>query len=132
MANDLDLGSNLGDPLDHDGDGRKGGSLKGEKSTRARAAKKNVAVQATDDPDASWIILDDHDDIPPSGLPLSHNGEAIMIMTGVPVKVPNKYLNILDDAVQSRPVIDPLTRQTVGWRDAPRYPYRKTSAPAQD
>jgi hypothetical protein len=34
------------DPLDHDGDGRKGGSAKGARSTRSKgAAKKAVASQ---------------------------------------------------------------------------------------
>lgn len=28
------------DPLDHDGDGRRGGSLKGENSTRAKGRRK--------------------------------------------------------------------------------------------
>lgn len=31
------------DPLDHDGDGRKGGSLKGAKSTRAKGARRKKA-----------------------------------------------------------------------------------------
>lgn len=81
--------------------------------------------------DSSWIILDDQEDIPPSGLPLSHNGNAIMIKTGVPVLVPNKYLGILDDAIISRPVLDPVTKQAVEWRSAPKYPYRRVPAPAE-
>lgn len=134
MSDDNDLlGSNL-DPLDHDGNGAKGGSLKGEKSTRAKGAakKKGVAVQATEDPDSTWIILDENDDIPPSGLPLSVNGEAIMILPSVPVKVPNRYIEVLDNAVIAKPVIDPVTRQPIDWRPQPRFPYRRVSAPREE
>ena len=38
------LGVISGDPLDHDDDGRKGGSKRGAKSTRARGARKAAAT----------------------------------------------------------------------------------------
>ncbi len=39
-ADDYIHGKAKADPLDHDGDGKKGGSLKGEESTRARGRRR--------------------------------------------------------------------------------------------
>jgi hypothetical protein len=80
-------------------------------------------------PNSTWIMLDDNDDIPPTGLFLGHNGTGYMIQTGVPVCVPNHILGVLDDAIMSAPIIDPKTRQIMGYRDRPRYTYRKVDAP---
>ena len=80
-------------------------------------------------PDASWVILEESDDIPPTGLFVGHNGTGYLIKTGVPVPVPNHVLQILDEAVQTRPVVDPETKRVVGHRDSQRYAYRRVAAP---
>lgn len=121
------LGSNLS-PLDHDGDGRKGGSKSGAESTRAKGAAKRAAKGM---PRMTWIVLEENEDIPPTGLPISHNGNACIIRAGEPVQVPDHILNVLDTAVMSSPQIDPTTRQVLGYRERMRFPYRRVDAPAE-
>lgn len=81
-------------------------------------------------PERVWIQLENNDDIPPTGLFLSHNGLSYLLQTGEPVAVPEFLLEILDNAVLSAPVMDPKTRRVVGHRDRARFPYRRVAAPA--
>jgi hypothetical protein len=81
-------------------------------------------------PKSKWVVLDDNDDIPPTGLFVGHNGVGFMLQTGVPAFVPEYVLGILDDAIMDAPVIDPKTRQIIGYRPRPRYTYREVPAPA--
>lgn len=55
----LDAPAKKGKPLDHDGDGKNGGSLKGAQSTRARGAAKKAAAK---DDDAADDAADDETD----------------------------------------------------------------------
>jgi hypothetical protein len=81
-------------------------------------------------PNSTWVILDDNDDIPPTGLFVGHNGTGFLIQTGIPVNVPNHVLQILDDAVMDAPIINPHDKKVMGYRPRPRYTYRRVSAPA--
>lgn len=74
------------------------------------------------------IWLEESDDIPPTGLPLGHNGISYIIKPGEPVEIPEFLVEILDHAVMASAVLDPQTKQVVGWRDRLRYPYRRLSA----
>jgi hypothetical protein len=76
-----------------------------------------------------WIILEESSDIPPTGLPLSVNGEAIMIMPGEPVHIPLNYLEVLDQAIIDVPVLNG-SQQITGSRQKRRFPYREVPAPA--
>lgn len=69
------------------------------------------------------IMLQPHDDIPPTGLFLGHNGASYLLKTGVWVDVPIPILEILDNAVKMIPDVDPLTRRVVGWRPSLRFSY---------
>lgn len=80
----------------------------------AKEAKKKVR-----------ILVEENDDIPPTGLPIGHNGTAYVIKPGEPVEVPQFLLDILDNAVMSVPVTDPATKQVVGYRERLRYSYRR-------
>lgn len=80
-------------------------------------------------PKSRWIVLDDNDDIPPTGLFVGHNGNSFLLQTGVPMLVPEHVLSVLDDAVMDAPVTDPKTKQVVGYRPRPRYTYREVHAP---
>jgi hypothetical protein len=71
------------------------------------------------------ILVEENDDIPPTGLPIGHNGTAYVIKPGEPVEVPQFILDILDNAVMSVPVTDPATKQVVGYRERLRYSYRR-------
>lgn len=80
-------------------------------------------------PAYKWIVLDDNDDIPPTGLFVGHNGTGFLIQTGVPVRVPVHVLGVLDDAIMDAPVLDLATRQIKGYRPRPRYTYKEVPAP---
>ena len=110
----MDLGSNLKAPV------------KGKKASAA--VKKAAGARKADQP-GKWIILDDNDDIPPTGLYLGHNGVGHIIKSGEPVFVYDFLLEILDHAVMSAPDINPNTRQVNGYRDRLRYSYREVPAP---
>ena len=81
-------------------------------------------------PDRTWIILEDNDDIPPTGLMIGHNGTSYMIVPGEPVNVPSFLLEILDHAVLSVPVTDKVNKRVIGHRERMRFPYRRVAAPA--
>ena len=71
------------------------------------------------------IVLEENDDIPPTGLFLGLNGTGFLLRPGEEVAVPPGVIEILDNAVMSSPQVDPQTRQVVGWRQRMRYPYRR-------
>lgn len=75
-------------------------------------------------PETVKIILEENDDIPPTGLFIGVNGKGYLIRAGEPVDVPRHVLEVLDNAVMSSPSVDPATRQVIGHRDRMRYPYR--------
>jgi hypothetical protein len=75
-------------------------------------------------PDTIRIVVEENDDIPPTGLFLGHNGKGYLIRPGEPVDVPKHIVEILDHAVMSSPQIDPGTKQVIGYRERMKYPYR--------
>lgn len=74
--------------------------------------------------DTLRIVVEENDDIPPTGLFLGHNGRGYLIRPGEPVDVPRHIVEILDHAVMSSPQIDPSTKQVIGYRERMKYPYR--------
>jgi hypothetical protein len=81
-------------------------------------------------PERVWIILEDNDDIPPTGLFIGHNGTSYLLRPGEPVPVPEHILEILDHSVTSVPVTDRTTKRVIGHRERLRFPYRRVAAPA--
>jgi len=75
-------------------------------------------------PKTTHIILEENDDIPPTGLFLGLNGKGFMIMAGVEVDVPAALIEILDHAITSLPQVHQQTRRVVGYRQRMRFPYR--------
>jgi hypothetical protein len=70
------------------------------------------------------IVLEENDNIPPTGQFISLNGRTWMLRPGEPAEVPVGLVNVLDDAVMDVPQVDPVTRQIVGYRKKLRFPYR--------
>lgn len=70
------------------------------------------------------IMLEENEDIPPSGQFIGHNGNSYFLCPGAWVDVPLPLLEILDNAITSTPVVNPQTRQIIGHRPKLRYPYR--------
>mgnify|MGYP000903968168 FL=1 len=70
------------------------------------------------------IILEESEEIPPIGAYVGVNGKGYLIKPGVEVDVPLEVLEVLNNAVQSTPIINEQTRQIDGWRERLRYSYR--------
>lgn len=70
------------------------------------------------------IILEESEEIPPIGAYVGVNGKGYLIKPGVEVDVPLEVLHVLNNAVQSTPIINEQTRQIDGWRERLRYSYR--------
>jgi hypothetical protein len=114
MSN-IDIGSNLGE---------------GEEVRMEPFAVK-AAVKTDDNQPASAprvgkrvrIILEENDQIPPTGQFLSINGKAYILRPGEEADVPEELLSVLNDAVEDAAIIGPDTR-VLGYRKKMRFPYR--------
>ena len=71
------------------------------------------------------IILEENDNIPPTVQFFGLNGRGYILRAGVEVDVPLGIIDILDNAVETRPIIDPNSRRPVGYTDRRRYSYRR-------
>ncbi len=70
------------------------------------------------------IVLEENENIPPTGLFVGHNGRGYMIQAGVELWVPDFLLEVLDHAVMAAPITDGKTMKVLGYRNRMRYPYR--------
>lgn len=78
-----------------------------------------------------WLVLEDNENIPPTGQFFGHNGTGFILVPGKPVEVPVELLNILNDAEYLAPVVDQATRQIIDYRPRLRFPYRIVPAPQE-
>ena len=92
-----------------------------QKATPKASPKKVVAVGL---PKTLCIILEENDNISPGGQFFGLNGVGYMLRPGEQVNIPMGLVEILDNAVEDRPVQDPLTKRIIGYRKRLRYPYR--------
>lgn len=112
-----ELGNNLSDAAAAlAGDGDLAGTLPSRAGRRAKAAGVDTERRVK-------IMLEDNDQIPPTGQFISINGRTFMLQSGVEVEVPECVLDVLDHAIMSVPVVDG-TNSVVGYRDRLRFPYR--------
>ncbi len=114
LAANIDLGTNIPTP-----------APTRRRKTAVEAAQ--AAGKVVSKPRLTRIILEENDDIPPTGLFIGHNGRTFMLRPGEEADVPPEVVGILNDAVMSTPVKDPSTGQVVGYRDRMRYPYRRVA-----
>ena len=84
---------------------------------KAKPAPKKDEVKRT------WIILQKKDEIPPSGLYIGHNGVGYKLIAGKKANVPDFLLDVLDNAVVKKPMMDDDGR-IAGYEDSPRFPYQ--------
>lgn len=70
------------------------------------------------------IILEENDSIPPTGQFFGANGRSYILRPGEEAEVPVEVINILDTAVMDTPIVDPTTKQVLGYRQRLRFPYR--------
>lgn len=109
MSEDLELGSNL------------------EPETPKKRAKKAPIGM----PERTWIILEENDEIPPTGLFVGVNGTGYLVKPGEPVSVPACVIDVLNNAITTMPVTDPATKRVIGHRERMRFPYRRIEAPEE-
>ena len=92
-------------------------------ATEPKAPKKKASPEAVAKTTIR-ILLEESDDIPPSGLFLQHNGRPYMLKPGMEADIPIFLKEILDHAIITVPQVDPTTKQVVGWRSRQKYAYR--------
>lgn len=112
-----DLGDNLG-PEEPKSRSKKAVAIAAPK----RKSKKAVAVAAPKN-NRICIMLDDNEDIPPTGHPVSVNGKMYILKTNEKMWVPPEVIEVLENAVTSVPVFG-QGQKVLGYRDRPRLPFR--------
>ena len=76
------------------------------------------------------IILEDNENIPPTGQFFGFNGRGYIIRPGEEVDVPPGIVDILNNAETSVAIVDPRSGKVVGHRKRMRFPYRLLSQAA--
>lgn len=71
------------------------------------------------------IMIEEHPDIPPTGLFVGVNGYGYLIKAGVPIDCPISVIEVLDNAIVNMPVVNPSTLQVTGSRERRRFTYRE-------
>lgn len=90
-------------------------------------APKIIKRKTVEAPSTVKIILEENDEIPPTGLFIGLNGRGYLIVAGEEVTVPSGVVEILEHAITSVPQLDPQTKQVVGYRDRMRYSFRRVA-----
>jgi hypothetical protein len=104
----------------HRGDAPPRTVARAEQSTQISDSGRAPKVDAKD---RIWIVLDDNDEIPPGGQFIGINGVAYMLLPGIEAFVPRAICDVLDHAIKSVPVQDPISRRIIGWKPRKRFPY---------
>jgi hypothetical protein len=79
-----------------------------------------------------WLVLEDSDNIPPTGQFFGHNGVGFMLKAAEPAEVPVEIVDILNNAIYHAPVVDPQTQQIISYRPRLRFPYRLVAPPSKE
>jgi hypothetical protein len=77
-----------------------------------------------------WIVLQESAHIPRGqGQFFGINGAGFLLKPGKKAHVPKGIVDVLENAVEDIPDVDPDTLQVVGWRQRLRFPYSIVAAP---
>lgn len=117
--NELEMGSSNLEPLKPAPRGRTKKAAPAVKRTPQEQPKKAPVVVKR-----VRIILEENDEIPPTGQFFGVNGKSYILRPGEEADVPPELISVLNDAITSTPVIDPSTNQVVSYRPKLRFPYR--------
>lgn len=79
-------------------------------------------------PETVRIVLEENDNIPSIGQFFGINGVGYLLKPGVEANVPIGIKEILDNAVEKRPIVSTVTNEITGWSNRHRYPYRLVQA----
>ena len=98
------------------------------RSKKAKEAAAAAPVPGPAHPGGKMIeiMLEENDNIPPTGQFFGINGRSYILKPGLKAKVPREIINVLNDATMSVPEVDPATNQVIGYRNRLRFPYRVT------
>lgn len=91
-----------------------------EPAPKAKKAAKPAAPAA---PKRVRIILEENDNIPPTGQFFGVNGRSYLLRAGEEAVVPVEVIEVLNDAVEETPRIDG-NGNVVDFRKKMRFPYR--------
>jgi len=89
-----------------------------------RDAPKREPAKAAPKPARVRIILEENDNIPPTGQFFQVNGRPYMLKPGMEADVLPELIEVLNNAIMSVPIINDETKQVSGFRDRLRFPYR--------
>lgn len=79
-------------------------------------------------PERVWITLEENKAISPRGQFFGINGTGYILRPGKKAYVPRAIVDVLDNAVQMVPNVNPDTLQIDGWNEQLRFPYRLHSS----
>jgi hypothetical protein len=69
------------------------------------------------------IILEENDEIPPTGLYVGVNGKGYLIKAGEEVSVPESVIEVLKNAIKDKPIME--SGRIVRYRKASRFPFQR-------
>jgi hypothetical protein len=94
------------------------------KKAKAKVEVLPAVAAVSEVPKRVRILLEENDNIPPTGQYFGINGKGYMLRPGEETEVPVELLGVLNDAVQEVPVVNPQTQQVESFRKKLRFPYR--------
>lgn len=97
--------------------------IKYEPAVISEPPKPRVEAKRVDTRPRMRIVLEENEGIPPTGQFFGMQGVGMMLKPGIPANVPATIIDILNNAIMSVPVVDPATKQVIGFKPKLRFPY---------
>lgn len=97
--------------------------VKGKSNTDLTALGSNLEEETRPKGKRVRIILEENENIPPTGQFFGIQGEGYILRPGEAADVPVELIEVLNNAVQSVPVLD-SAQTVVEYREKLRFPYR--------